>query len=69
MSRFLAGIFPLLVFCSAFAQDAKDPPIPTEMNIVGIVIFLVLFVGSCVGFFVYLIWGDKNKKKDGEPKA
>ena len=69
MNRLLSAIFPLLVICSAYAQDAKDPPIPTEMNIVGIVIFIALFVGGCVGFFVYLWWGDKNKKKDGAPKA
>lgn len=68
MNKLIAGIFPLLVFCSAYAMDAKDPPIPTETNVIGIVIFAILFFGSCIGFFVYLWWIDKHKKKDGDPK-
>jgi len=69
MNKLLSGILPLLVFCSAYAQEAKDPPIPTETNVIGIVIFAILFFGSIIGFFVYLWWGGKNKKKDDEPKA
>ena len=68
MNKLISGIFPLLVFCSAYAMDAKDPPIPTETNVIGIVIFAVLFFGSCIGFFLYLWWVDRDKKKDGEPK-
>jgi hypothetical protein len=69
MNRLISGIFPLLVFCSAYATEAKDPPIPTETNVIGIVIFGILFVGGCVGFFVYLWWVDKHKKQNEKPKA
>lgn len=69
MSRFLSAIFPLLVSFSAYAMDAKDPPIPTETNVVGIVIFAILFFGGCIGFFVYLFWSDRKKPNDKTPGA
>jgi hypothetical protein len=64
MIRLLSGLIPLLVFCSAFAEDVKDAPIPETANVVGITIFLVLFVGTCVGFFVYMWWRHKHNKED-----
>ena len=69
MSRILSAVIPLLVFCSAYAMDAKDPPIPTETNVVGIVIFAILFFGGCIGFFVYLWWSDRDKPGDKKPDA
>ncbi len=64
MTRLLSGLFPLLVCFSAFAEDVKDAPIPTTMNVVGIAIFLVLFFGSCIGFFGYMWWTHKQDQKE-----
>ena len=62
MTRLLAGLVPLLVFCSAYAEDVKDAPIPTEMNMMGIAIFFILVVGMCAGFFVWMWWKNKHDK-------
>ena len=63
MSKYFSGIIPLLVFASAYAQDAKDAPIP-ETNVIGIIIFAVLFFGLIFGYFGYMWWSEKHKKKD-----
>ena len=64
MTRLLSGLFPLLVFCSAHADEVKDAPIPTTTNVIGIVIFFALFVGLCAGFFVYMWWRHKHDKEE-----
>ena len=69
MRRPFAGFLPLFLFCSAYAQNAQDPPLPTAPNIIGIAIFLILFVGACVGFFVYALRDDKSKKHDDTLKT
>lgn len=69
MTRFLSGMFLFLMPLLAYA-DTTDPPVPTEMNWIGITIFLVLSVGACVAFFV-LIWtkdGKKDKQDGTEQK-
>lgn len=50
MTRLLSGIVPLLVFCSAYAMDAKAPPIPADPDIIGIVIFAKAFF-ACIAQF------------------
>jgi hypothetical protein len=64
MTRLLAGLIPLLMFCSAFAEDVKDAPPPATTDVVGITIFFVLFVGLCVGFFGYMWWRNKHGKEE-----
>ena len=64
MTRLLSGLVPLLVWCSAFAADVKDEPIPETMNVVGITIFLVLFIGMCVAFFFWMWWKNKHNKEE-----
>ena len=66
MTRLISGLCSFLVFCPAFAEDVKDAPIPTTMNVMGIVVFFVLFVGMCVGFFVWMWWKNKHDKEGKE---
>lgn len=63
MARFLAFIFPLLALNFAYAAD--DAPLPESINWIGITIFLVIFLGGCVGFF-WLLWRNEKKAKQGE---
>ena len=64
MSRLFLAFLSLLPLVSAFAQ-AEAPPEPT--NTVAVVLFLVLFVGSCVGFIGYTVWSHrKEKQRDPE---
>lgn len=58
MARALSGFFLLLLLCSAHAEDAAVE----GSGAVGTIIFLVLFVGSCVGFF-WLVWRNEKKAK------
>ena len=66
MTRFIAGLYPLLVVFSAYAADVKDAPIPEKTNVVGIAIFFILFIGMCVGFFVWMWWENKQDKEGKE---
>ena len=64
MSRLFLAFITVLMAVSAFAQ-AEAPPEPT--NTAAVVLFLVLFVGSCVGFIAYTVWNHKKQKqRDGE---
>ncbi len=67
MNRIVAGVVTALVFCCSHAADVKDAPIPTQMNWVGIGLFMLVFFGLSIGF-VYLVW-KQSRKKEGEPKA
>ena len=53
----------MLAIFSAFAADVKDAP-PPATDVVGITIFLILFIGMVVGFFVYLWWTPKQGKEE-----
>ena len=64
MARFLAPLLPLLMLTSAYAMDVQDPPIPESINWVGIIIFLVLFIGGSVGFIWMVYRNDKKTKQD-----
>ena len=61
MKRFLAGSISSFLFASAQAQ-APEPA--GESNTLATVVFLVLFVGFCVGF-AWMVW----RKKDKNTKA
>ena len=61
MARFLSGLSLLFLYCSAFAEIAAEVP-AAESNMVGFIIFGVLFVGMCVGFVWLVIWNDKKQK-------
>ena len=62
MIRTLAALPLFLISLAAYADVA--PKQPVESNMIGTVIFLVLFVGACIAV-AYLIW--KNEKKPKPP--
>ncbi len=64
MARFISRICLFLTSCCAYAQEAKDAAPPETINVLGIIIFAVLFFGMSIGFFVYMWW----RNKDGEPE-
>ncbi len=57
MKRLLAGSIASFLFASARAQ-APEPA--GEPNTLATAIFLVLFVGFCVGL-VWMVWRNKDK--------
>ena len=60
MSRILAALPLVLVSLAAYADVAPEPP--AEENMVGTIIFLVLFVGGCAAF-AWMIWRNEKKPK------
>jgi hypothetical protein len=60
MKRLLTGLIALFPFVSAYADAPAEPPL--EPHPIGTVVFLVLFVGVCVGL-AWMIW---RKKKDSK---
>ncbi len=65
MVKTLSRFAPFLVSASAFAQ--AEPP-TEKASPLTVVIFLVLFVGSCVGYFVYVWWKQRKSREQGEGK-
>ena len=67
MPKFLLHIFPLLMLGSAYAQAPQDAPAPT-VGMTAVIIFVVIFVGSIVGFFWYYWWTEKKRQREKEQK-
>jgi hypothetical protein len=55
------ALFLMSVPLFAAAQDKVDVPVNT-VNTIWVIVFVVLFVVSCVGFFAY-IWMKDDKSK------
>jgi flagellar basal body-associated protein FliL len=65
MAKIFARFFFLLVAFSAYAQAAAEAPVD-KASPVTVIIFLLLFVGSCAGYFVYLWWSQKKVRAAGQ---
>ena len=67
MSKFLSAVTLFLMSSPLFAamreMDAANAPSET-VSVVWVIVFGVLFVGSIIGFFIYL-W---HNEKSGKPK-
>lgn len=63
MHKFLYSIVLFLMSCSAFADEPASAPVET-VDVIYVVIFLIIFLGSIVGFFIYLWWRGKKEKPD-----
>lgn len=66
MAKFYAFVMSMLMLGMAHAADeasAEAPVVIPEPNYIGIIIFLVLMVGSAVWFILKLL---KNKDSDKE---
>jgi flagellar basal body-associated protein FliL len=66
MSKFLSAVTLFLVSGPLFAaMKEMDPNAPSEtVSVVWVIIFGVIFLGSVVGFFIYLWHTEKNRKPE-----
>ena len=61
MARLIAALLPFVsLLAHAQAATTEAPAEPT--NMVGVIAFLVLFIGSIVGFVAYVWWQARNGK-------
>jgi len=67
MKKILSAITLFLMSCWAFAatkeMEGASAPVDT-VDMIYVVIFIVIFVGSIVGFFIYLWMNEKKQKSD-----
>ena len=63
MNRLLTFLVSAFMLGAAHAMEVQDAPIP-EPNYLGILIFLVLMVGSSVWFFRQIMRKDKQDKQN-----
>ena len=66
MVRFLCSFLLTLASWAAFAQDAGAEAPVEHASMLTVVIFVVVFVASCVAWGVYTWWHGRNKaERDG----
>jgi hypothetical protein len=67
VKKILSAITLFLMSCWAFAatkeMEGAGAPVDT-VDMIYVVIFIVVFVGSIIGFFVYLWMNEKKRKAD-----
>src|SRR5262245_23283213 len=65
--NFLSALTLLLLSSWALAatkeMQGANAPVET-VDTIWVVVFVVIFIGSIVGFFVYLYWSDRKQKPD-----
>lgn len=61
MVRLLSAFFPFLIVCCAYAQTTGADAPADKASMLSVVLFLLLFVGTCVGYFAYIWWREKKK--------
>ena len=64
MTRILTALLTFLFAASACAQSTPEPPVE-KANMFTVVVFLVVFVASIAGYFVYLWWTHRKSQRDG----
>jgi len=67
MSKFLSAIALFLMSSSllAAAKEMEAATAPAEtVGMIWVILFVVLFLGSIIGFFVYLWHTEKNRKRE-----
>jgi flagellar basal body-associated protein FliL len=69
MRKALTWLLPVLVASSAYAQSSGAEAPTEKAGPVTVIIFLVLFVGSCVGYFAYIWWSHRKARLEAEGKA
>jgi hypothetical protein len=66
MNRLLAPISLVLLSLPALAADLEDAaasaPVDT-VDLVYVVLFLMLFIGTIAGFLLYFLWRDDRPEK------
>lgn len=67
MARLVSGFFLLLSFLDAYAQGHEAPAEPpVQVNEFAIAVFMIIFVGVCVGF-AWMVW--RNHKLEQRKQA
>jgi flagellar basal body-associated protein FliL len=66
MVRVFSRVLPMLACCSAYAQTSTADAPAEQASSVTVVIFIILFVGSCVAFAGYTWW---RARKQGHEEA
>ena len=71
MSRFLSAVALFLMSSPVFAamkeMDAANAPAET-VSVVWVIVFVVLFIVSCVGFFAYIWLKDGTSEQAASDK-
>jgi hypothetical protein len=64
MCKFLSAVTLFLMSSPLFAATKEmDPNAPSEtVSVVWVIVFGVIFLGSIVGFFIYLWHTEKSRK-------
>src|SRR5258708_24681164 len=68
MARGLSGVLPSFAVSAAYAQTSGAEAPVEKASSLTVVIFLLLFVGLCVGVFAYVWWSERRRRKLGERK-
>jgi TRAP-type C4-dicarboxylate transport system permease small subunit len=69
MNKLISAVSLFLMTCCAWAgsmEDAANAPPAEGVSMLYVVLFLVLFLGGIVAFFIYMWWLDKQKKAKGD---
>jgi hypothetical protein len=65
MCKFLSAVTLILMSSRLFAaskeMEAANAPAPT-VDVIWVIIFGIIFIGSIVGFFWYLWWNERKQK-------
>jgi heme/copper-type cytochrome/quinol oxidase subunit 2 len=65
MMRILCSCLLALASCCAFAQSSAAEAPVEHASVFTVVVFLVLFVAGCLGYFVYAWMSGKKRKERG----
>jgi hypothetical protein len=72
MTKLISAISLFLMTCCALAagvEDAANAPLQEGVPMVYVALFLIVFLGSIVGFFIYMWYLDSKKKAKPDEKA
>ena len=72
MTKLISAVPLFLMTCCAFAasmEDAASAPLQEGVPLLYVALFLILFLGSIVGFFAYMWYLESKKKVKVEEKA
>ena len=72
MTKLISAVPLFLMTCCAFAasmEDAANAPLQEGVPLLYVALFLILFLGSIVGFFAYMWYLESKKKVKVEEKA
>jgi len=69
MRRILAALFALFFTLSAFAQASGAEPPVEKASPLTVLVFVVLFVGGCLGYLLYTWWAQGKRAKAADEET